>query len=717
MTATPSCPDPDMLVQFVDDALGNDVRVTLEDHLDTCDDCRSTVSILARAAFAERRASEPAIATDRAAADRSAVASTLASDAVGLAATEIERFTGTALGRPKRRLRSPPQSPLAPGTKVARYVIGETLGVGGMGIVYSARDPDLNRDIAIKILRPEFARAHPDATKRIIREAQAMARVSHPNVVSVFDVATVDDRVFVAMERVSGTNLRGWLARERRTLAEILETFTAAGRGLIAAHDAGMVHRDFKPDNVLVGDDGRVRVTDFGLAYDQTDEEDVEINAESATRPIAGTPAYMAPEQHTGGNLDARTDQFSFAVALYEALYGQRPFAGANREALADAVQHGAVQPPTPGTHVPSSVRAILLRALAVTPGARFPTLSDLLKALARDRARRPRQVAVAALVTLLVVGVAFAADLIMRERIRAITRTSFSATRSQLDKLVNLRIEAFVAQSDALYRLPAVEEVAASRDLVDFGLGDPDEDRRRLDHIHANLTSANWVALTRTHKGDFLAIADQKGRLLFGSASPEVWGGQITAVPVIAAAYTARTDTYIGVIQGDDALVVSTGLLGGIPHKGLYVLFTRAKRIGPQPRAMFVQAIEAARLLDEVGLGEDTRLSLLAPDGNAEGTVPREVVDRAASGGIAVLAIDNQEWLAERTPLRAGEQSEAFAQIVLASESDVGLAGLFPGARRMFAVLAFLLAGLAFGALVIARRRDLTRASGRVSR
>ncbi len=699
MTAIP-CPDPDTLVQFVDDGLVADLRITVEDHLDHCEDCRSTVSILAHAAAAERRASEPALVT--------ASAATLGTDiAIGNAPTELEGI-GRALETPQQsRLRKVLQSPLAPGTRILRYVIGETLGVGGMGIVYTARDPDLDRDVAIKILRPEFARAHRDATKRIVREAQAMARVAHPNVVSVFDVGTVDDRVFVAMERVSGTNLRGWLARERRTPGEILEVFIAAGRGLIAAHDAGMVHRDFKPDNVLVGDDGRVRVTDFGLAYDQTDSEDAVVDAESGTQPIVGTPAYMAPEQHAGRNLDPRTDQFAFAVALYEALYGQRPFSGANREALADAVEHGVVQPPPANAHVPTSLRAILLRALAVKPGDRFPTLAELLKALGRDRARRPRQIALVGLVVLMVVGVAFAADLVMRERVRAITRTSFESTHAQLEKLVSLRIEAFAAQADALYRLPAVEEVTSSHDLVDFGLGGPDEDRRRLVHLHDNLASVNWVALTRTHKGDVLAIADQKGRLLFGSASANVWGGQITAVPVIGEAYTSPDDAYIGVIEGDDPSVVSSGLLGGAPRKGLYVLFTRAQRIGKQPRAMFVQAIEAARLLTEVNLGEDTQLSLLAPDGTAVGDVPRMVLDQATSDGVAVLAIDGQEWLTERTPLRAGEQSQAIAQIVLARESDVGLAGLFPNARTMFAVLALLLAGLAAAAFVIARRRD----------
>jgi eukaryotic-like serine/threonine-protein kinase len=471
-----ACPEPDVLGQFVDDSLVADQRPPVEEHIDGCDDCRATVSMLARAAAVER-ASQPVLD------------GTELSPSLGLAATAVQTVVDPGGGK---RAGRPPESPLAPGTRVGRYVIGKTLGVGGMGIVYTARDPDLGRDVAIKVMRPEFARAHGDATRRIIREAQAMARVAHPNVVSVFDVGTVDDRVFVAMERVSGRSLRDWLADAPHTPAEILEIFTAAGRGLIAAHDAGMVHRDFKPDNVLVGDDGRPRVTDFGLAYDQTDPDG------EGDRPVVGTPAYMALEQHTGGNLDARTDQFSFAVALYEALYGKRPFAATTREALADAIASGRIEPPPPGTRVQSSLRAILIRALSARPGDRFPTMAELLKALGRDRARRPRQVALAASIGLLVVGVAFVADLVTRERVAAITRTSFAGTRAQLEKLVALRTETFVAQSDALYRLPAVEEVASSRDLVDFGLGDAADDRRRLEHIHDNLSSADWAAELR---------------------------------------------------------------------------------------------------------------------------------------------------------------------------------------------------------------------------
>jgi predicted Ser/Thr protein kinase len=690
--AQQACPSADMLTRFVDDSLSSDERLAIENHLDECDDCRSTVATLARAASAERRSSGN-IATEYSVAPEA-----LEDTALAPAAGVIDRGS-----RPQ----------IAKGTRVGRYIIGERLGMGGMGVVYAARDPDLDREVAVKVLRSEFARSNPDAAQRIAREAQAMARISHPNVVNVYDVGTLGDQVFVAMERINGKNLRAWLGAAPRTVAEILEVFIGAGRGLIAAHDAGIVHRDVKPDNVLVGDDGRARVTDFGLAYDhRLDEADVSTSgSEGATRPIVGTPSYMAPEQHAGGNADPRTDQFSFAVSLYEALYGKRPFSGNTREELAGAVIDGRVDA-APSSRIPASLRTILLRAMSTKPGDRFPTMADLLRALGRDRGRRPRRVAFAALIALALVTVAFVSDTILRERTRAVTRASFTSARAQLDRLLALRTDTFVAQSDSLYRLPAMQEIVATHDLADFGLGDESDDRARLERIHDNVRSADWLALARTRNGDLLAIADHKGRLVFDTASPSTWGNDITTIPAIASAYDARNeDAYFGVLNGDDPAVRSSGLLGERSSARMFVMFARTKRIGDQPRALFVLLLDAARLLEDVGVGGGTRLSVVAPDGRAEGTVPASLVSRATTGAITEVTLDGETWLVERTPLRATGQTTAIAQLVLARQSDTGLSGLFPYARHTLLTLGFLSLVIAAGGLFLARRRDLTRA------
>jgi|GEM_PF-1491127 len=296
--------------------------------------------------------------------------------------------------------------------QIGRFVVLRRLGAGGMGVVYLAYDNALDRRVAIKVIRSLGA---PDLvqTARMQREAQAMARLSHQNVLQIYEVGESEGSLFLAMEYVQGGSLGQWLyvhvsedmsvtpvARDWRA---IVAMFIQAGRGLAAAHQAGLIHRDFKPDNVLVGDDGVARVGDFGLVRVVAADPALSMRGEAPshasiaeltlTRAAMGTPAYMSPEQHAGLATDARTDQFSFCVALWEALYGERPFNGDTLEALARAVRGGPTAPP-PGSRVPSWLRDALQRGLAVEPAQRWPTMEALLAVLASDPvARRRRRV------------------------------------------------------------------------------------------------------------------------------------------------------------------------------------------------------------------------------------------------------------------------------------------------------------------------------------
>ena len=284
------------------------------------------------------------------------------------------------------------------GEVVGRFTLRARLGEGGMGEVWRAHDPELARDVAVKVLRPgvatSAARAH-EARARLRREAQAMARLAHPNVLPIYEVGEADAQLFLVMELVDGGTLTGWLAERPRSPAAIVAAFVEAGRGLAAAHDAGLVHRDFKPDNVLVGADRRIRVTDFGLvghgeagADADADPSTSIADVRTRTGAILGTPAYAAPEVLARQPATVRSDQFSFAVALYEALYRQPPFAGDTVADLYAAVTAGAVRPP-PSGDVPAPVRDAILRALATDPAARWPSMAALLVALAAPPRRR----------------------------------------------------------------------------------------------------------------------------------------------------------------------------------------------------------------------------------------------------------------------------------------------------------------------------------------
>jgi tetratricopeptide (TPR) repeat protein/tRNA A-37 threonylcarbamoyl transferase component Bud32 len=297
----------------------------------------------------------------------------------------------------RRRIRARLFGETHPEVTIGRFCVLELIGRGGMGSVYAARDEQLERDVAIKVIRDDHLQAGIDERFRVLREARMQARLSHPNVVQIHEVGEYERGVFIVMELIRGPTLRQWLDGEARPLAEILARFVEAARGLAAAHGSGIVHRDFKPANALVGADGRVRLMDFGLARGGPAHADTEprrvaaqepTNGATATSRHAGTPAYMSPEQVLGAPCDARSDQYSFAVALMEAVLGRLP-PSAHHRLIEDVPLRELVTLTRRGA--PGWLRDALARGLALRPEDRFSSMNAFIAVL-EERPRRRRR-------------------------------------------------------------------------------------------------------------------------------------------------------------------------------------------------------------------------------------------------------------------------------------------------------------------------------------
>ena len=388
------CPAEETIADFVDGRLSQGPLGAVESHIGVCDPCRDLVAELAMlsGSDAPRGLEDGGGRAERRKRGR-------AGD-TGLETPFAETLPAAARGRL-----------LVAGDVMGRYRVLEAIGAGGMGVVYAAYDPALERRIALKVVRPHAADSQ-SARTRLIHEAKAMARVSHPNVLPIFDAGTEGEQVFIAMELVDGRTLAEWLRERQRSKKEVLRAFLDAAQGLEAAHAKGIVHRDFKPSNVLVSWDGSVRVTDFGLARTAGGETIVAHAAGAPPTPsgelaltqtgaVLGTPGYMAPEQFARKELDARTDQFSFCVALFEALFGRRPWGGRTVDEIAKNVLSGTATAPPRASGVSRTVERAVLRGLSADPAARFPSMRPLIDALSRDPAARRRRVAVAAAVML----------------------------------------------------------------------------------------------------------------------------------------------------------------------------------------------------------------------------------------------------------------------------------------------------------------------------
>jgi tetratricopeptide (TPR) repeat protein/predicted Ser/Thr protein kinase len=369
------------------------------------------------------------------------------------------------------------------GAAIGRYVVIERLGAGGMGVVYSAYDPDLDRRVAIKVLRPDLRREQ----SRLLREARAMARLSHPNVLSVHDVGQHNDHVFIAMELVDGTTLRKWLD-ESRPWRERLRALLDAGRGLAAAHGVGIVHRDFKPDNVMIGRDGGVRVLDFGVARattSSTTESTGTVGTAvtiTTSGGIVGTLAYMAPEQLAGESVDARADQFSFCVTLFEGLSGRRPFSGDSAPELLHAIREQHIDSAAE-LRIPAWIRAVLSRGLRATPADRYGSMPDLLGTLERDPSIARRRYFIATASALALAGVAVAASHQSRHHASLACEQAPNGWVDAWDAARRDRVRAAFSASRLPYATAAFATVAQALDRY----------VHKWDAMHADACRATW--------------------------------------------------------------------------------------------------------------------------------------------------------------------------------------------------------------------------------
>ncbi len=674
------CLDANVVQDLMSGALDSAARIAVLGHLDTCNDCRELLVITARDSVREHLAET--------AAPGDALAETMA--ATGDIGLDQTIAPGAAA-----RMAEPP----GPGRRLGKYQLIEKLGAGAMGVVWRAEDPELSRKLALKLLK------RPDAslTDRLLREAQSMAQVNHPNVVTVYEVGSADGTAFIAMELVKGKSLRAWQTGARHKVPEIVEAYIAAGRGLAAAHAAGIIHRDFKPDNVLVSDEGRVRVTDFGLAAAKQSAgmtpqiSDVNLTTSGS---VLGTPAYMAPEQFTGGNVDPRTDQFNFCASLYEALYGERPFAGKTFTELGDNVCEGKVLPPPAGTKVSRGLRAIIVRGLSAKPGDRFPTMDHLLTELGRDRARPWRRTAIAAtaLAAALLVGVG--ADTVIRDRVEVGVHQSFALTGRQIDRAVAHLTTQFRAISNQVYVAPVMREVSGHHDQADFGLGSPEADAADLDQLKSLLAAADWKFADPSEQA-VIGIGDYKGRLLYTTAAPLQPIQDLTKLPFVQRALATGAGDSATLLPYDDPALVASHLLGTGRRDGIGLVFMRTLTLTETTSSMLIQIIDGAYVLDGIRLGDDTELALVAPGGHSFGDLPTALVAMAPpASGIRQVTYHGQTYEMQTVPLRAFD-----GQVVMVKPVDTLLLSLFPGARLVFALAALGALGLALATALRARQ------------
>ncbi|MEM7157938.1 MAG: serine/threonine-protein kinase [Myxococcota bacterium] len=423
--------------------------------------------------------------------------------------------------------------------ELGRYSVVGVVGSGGMGHVLEAFDQKLDRPVAIKILHRQLDHEY---TQRLIREARALAQLSHPHVVQVYEVARVGERAYIVMELVPGQPLRAWMKQTPRPRwSECVHLFIQAGEGLAAAHARGLVHRDFKPGNAIVDDDGRVRVLDFGLArlhHEPVRESTRPVWHESGdearltrTGTVQGTPAYMPPEQMRGDEADAKSDQYSFCISLYEAIYGERPFEGVRIEEGRLLPPSGKVKPVPPGIDCPAPLRAALLRGFGADAAQRWPSMDALLGELRRVVRGRGRRWPAAALAT----GVAVVGAVAWWPSEGSVQCDASAQLAGVWDAARKREVEAAFENTDASYRAQTWARVEVVLD--DYAEQWREQYQQTCEATHRHDTQAGDVmdlrmACLRERRGALEASVDLLAAMTEGRLSKSVQ--MVTRLPRI---------------------------------------------------------------------------------------------------------------------------------------------------------------------------------------
>lgn len=599
------CLDENGVALYLAEDTRDDEREAVRAHLDTCDQCRELVAGLVRT----------------------------------LVSAEPDEQTARTLPR---------------GTNLARYVVLDPIGRGGMGVVYSAYDPELDRKVALKLLRPDLrTSATSTGRSQLLAEAQAMARLSHPNIITVFDVGTFQEEVFFAMEFIRGQTLRSVQASGELRPQRMLDLYLAAGTGLAAAHSAGIIHRDFKPENVLVGDDSRVCVTDFGLAR----------AAHDVDTKMAGTPAYMAPEQWRGAPADVRTDQYSYCVALHEALYGSRPTrTQPGPAAEADGPGRAAVR-------VPPGVGRVISRGLQTEAEARWPSMGALVGAL--REARRPVQTR-----TLLATGALLLLTIAVwaqhgLEIVRVERELTLAAQR--LPELLRAQHDLIELQANVGLGAKGVLDAFGQASNMDaaLGLAENASKEQQFAEAHEVMRSADLPGLKER---DALLLVNAWGRVILNLANLEAYGAASPALPMLVRTMDeVSTDELWSAATLDK---VEIPLVQPVRRDDLLLVSARPVVRGASVvGAMLSGSWVGRELLEELSRAAGASIALHAPDGGWAGarwtTVP-------PLGRLTRMHFDGRDFAVYGVQLGApGSRTpagEGFAYRQLAPDADSGM-------------------------------------------